>query len=342
MNIDSSTPPKPDQPLPTAGKNRHRLLLALFGLTCFGGLLYIGDFSSLGKMAHPNYPWLIAALLGTGCMLFVYSVRWGLIVNSLVSRRVTSHLSYFFYSLSSLALGAIVPHTAGTFIGKAAALNKLENISWKNSSISILLDKIFDGFFMVMFSWPFFLLLTGKASTGQVALISCIEFIIASLLIIYNYPLWIRLLQNLLSVGVKITHLLPFLTRISPLQNIAATQNLQELKVLQKKTILQVYFLTAFGQIMLAIRAWLAAMALGIDVISPLDAFVGIGFVQASVLISFTPGALGFSDAAWFITFAAAGVPKEIITVFIIAFRLIENLAIVVWWLPLYFYRMIK
>ncbi len=332
--VDSSEPDRGNLQAGKAG----RLLLTLFGLFCFCALLYYGGFESFDKIIHPDYPWLVAAVFGTGLMIFIFSARWGGLVNSIVGCKVTTNFSYFFYSLSSLAMGAVIPYAAGTIIGRAAALKKIEGVSWEKSGASILLDKMFDGFFMMMFSWPLFFLLIGKATVGQVVCISLVEFTLVTLLIIINYSLWIRLLQSFISIAVKLVRRAPFLRGNSQLQNIESIQNLNELDVLQKRTVLRAYFLTAAGQIMLAVRAWLAAMAIGLDMISPLDAFVGIGLVQASILISITPGALGFADAAWFIALAGAGVPKESITVFLVAFRVIENLAILVWWLPSYIY----
>lgn len=332
-----SVPSDPSQEvLPVKKSKTGRLLLTLFGLLCFGGLLYFGGFESFDKITHPDMPWLFTAMIGTGLMIFIYAVRWGGIVNSLVGRRVTGNFTYFFYSLSSLALGAVVPHAAGTIIGRVAALNKFEKVSFKLSGVSILLDKMFDGFFMVMFAWPLLFLLIGRATVGQVVIISLVEFVLVTLLVIINYSFWIRMLQAIILVAVKLVTLFPFLKKYSQIQNIEAVYNLKELEVLQRRTVLRAYFLTAFGQVMLAVRAWLAAMAIGLDMITPLDTFVAIGLVQASILISFTPGALGFADAAWFVALAGAGVPKEIIVVFLVAFRIIENLAILVWWLPLY------
>jgi|MTBAKSStandDraft_1061840.scaffolds.fasta_scaffold01656_17 uncharacterized protein (TIRG00374 family) len=315
-----------------------RVLLTLAGLLCFGGLLYFGGFESFEKVTHPDYRWLIAAILGTGLMMFIFSVRWGVIVDSLVGHRLTNNLTYFFYSLSSLAIGAIVPHTAGTFIGRAAALKKLESVSLKKSAASILLDKMFDGFFMLMCSWPLMLLLLGKSTVNQVALIIIAEFVIISLLIIVHYTLWLRLLKLIVSLAVQFLSLFPFIKKHGQWEKMEALQHLEEWDLLQKRTVLRAYFLTAAGQVMLAVRAWLAAMVVGLG-ITPLDTFIAIGLVQASILISFTPGALGFADAAWFVALAGAGVPKDIIAVFLVGFRIIENVAVVVFWLPLYFFK---
>lgn len=235
-------------------------------------------------------------------------------------------------------MGAVIPHAAGTFIGRAAALKRFESVSLQKSAASLLLDKIFDGFFMLMFSWPLLLLLMGKATVNQVVVVIITEFIIISLLIIIHYQLWIRLLKLIVALAVKTLALFPIVKKHGQWQKIEAIHQLDEWDVLQKKTVLRAYFLTAAGQIMLAIRAWLAAMVVGLG-ITPFDTFVAIGLVQASMLISITPGALGFADAAWFVALAGAGVPKENVAVFLVAFRIIENLAILVCWFPLYLYK---
>ncbi len=313
-----------------------RFMLTLFGLLCFFGLLYFGGFESFGKITEPDYPWLFTAFTGTGMMVYVFAIRWGGIVNSLVGRRVINNINYFFYSLSSLLAGTFIPHTATTTIGKAAALMKFQKVSLQHSGTSVLLDKLFDGFFMLMFFWPILLLITDKVTVRQTALICLLEFVVVTILIVINYSLWLRLLQGIVSGAVRLLVWLPFLKKNKQLNSFSALHKIKELDVLQRHVVLRAYFLTALGQLLLAIRSWLAAMAVGLNMITPLETFIAIGLVQASILISFTPGALGFADAAWFIALESAGVPKEIIAVFLVAHRIIENLAILLCWLPLY------
>lgn len=311
------------------------VFFTMFGLGCFVGLLFIGGFDSFEKITRPSYSWLFAAVIGTGLMVYIYSTRWGGIVNSIVGYKVAGALTYYFYSLSSLVLGTFLPHGAVTTLGRAAVLKKIEGISWKKSGASVLLDKIFDGFFMLMFSWPLLLLLMGKATVNQVVVISMAEFAVISLLVIIHYTLWIQLLKFIIELAVKSLALLPVTKRLGLWRKLEAIHQLDEWDVLQKRIVLRAYFLTAAGQVMLAVRAWMAAMVVGLP-ITPLDTFVAIGLVQASILISLTPGALGFADAAWFIALSGAGVPKDSITVFLVAFRIIENVAILICWLPLY------
>ena len=329
---------KPSTTQKTKNK-KHSFMLTIIGLLFLAVLLYFGGFESIGKITHPVYPWLIAAFIGTGLMVFVFAIRWGGIVNSLIGKRSIRNANYYFYSLSSLLVGTLLPHTAATTIGKAAALIKFEHVSYQHSGASVLLDKLFDGFFMLMFFWPVFLLIAGEATVGQVALICLLEFIVVTLLIIVNYSLWIRLLQGIISGAVKLFGLLPFLKEGTQLKNIQAMHNIKELDILQKRAVLRAHFLTALGQLMLAMRSWLAAMAIGLNTITPLETFIAIGLVQASILISFTPGALGFADAAWFIVLDSAGIPRENITVFLVAHRVIESLAISLCWFFIYLFR---
>lgn len=334
-----SISPDSNQESRSLRRKSSRLVLTVIGFLCFTLLIYFGGFESFYKVAHPDYRWLIAAVLGTGLMMFIFSVRWGVIVNCLIGHRLTGNLTYFFYSLSSLGIGAIVPHTAGTLIGKVAALNKLESVSLKKSAASILLDKLFDGFFMLMFSWPITLLLLGKSTVNQVVLIIIAEFVIISFMIIVHYTLWWRLLKLIVSMAVEVLTFFPFIKKIGQWEKVEALQKLEEWDLLKKKTVLQAYFLSAAGQVMLAVRAWLAAMVVGIG-ITPFQIFIAIGIVQASILISITPGALGFADTAYFVALAGAGVPNDIIAVFLVATRIIEHFSIVIFWLPLYFYHL--
>lgn len=337
---NSSTRMSSKQQNLSAGKRKKSsFLLMILGVLCFVGILYLAGFESFGKITSPDYPWLIAAFGGVGLMVFVFSIRWGGIVNSLVGRREIKRVDYYFYSLSSLLAGTIIPHTASTTIGKAAALMKFEKVSLRHSGASVLLDKLFDGFFMLMFFWPIMLLIAGKVTVKQTALICLIEFMVITVIVVINYSLWIRLLQGIISSAAKLLAYLPFVRRSKQFDNVRALHNIKELDVLQRRPVLRAYFLTALGQLLLAIRSWLAAMAVGLSMITPLETFIAIGFVQASILISFTPGALGFADAAWFIALESAGVPTEIIAVFLVVHRVIENLAILFFWLPLYLYK---
>lgn len=74
----ASVPSDPNKKSPTAEKKTpNRLLLTVLGLLCFGGLLYFGGFESFDKVTHPDYQWLVAAILGTGVMIFIFAIRWG-------------------------------------------------------------------------------------------------------------------------------------------------------------------------------------------------------------------------------------------------------------------------
>ena len=253
-----------------------KLAFLVLGLAIFAGLIYYGGFDSLKKITTPNPYWLASAMLGTGIMLFIYSTRWAVIAKSLSSKAPSAKGSYFLYSLSSLAIGNIIPHAASVIMGRAAALYKFHNISLQKSTASVLIDKVFDGFFMIIFTWPLLLLLSGYASVNQVAGICLFEFCIITPLIFLNYKAWLSILCRLISFSARIVSGFPLIGRLDRLKDLQELSQLQELQVLQKDTVLRAYLLSAIGQVMMALRAWLAAQVVGLE-IGPLETFIAIG-----------------------------------------------------------------
>lgn len=314
-----------------------KFYLTLLGFCLFGGIVYFGGLESFRKLSKPNYVWLVCAVISVNVMIFIFACRWGMIANSLAGRKVTTFYNYYFYSLSTLLLGNVLPHTASVVVGRAAALNRFESLPLKSCVASVLLDKLFDGFFMVLLLCPLLLFFLGKATVAGVVVITLLEFLVVTFLIVWNHTMWLLLLHALIRYAVKILRLFPFLRKNKKLQDVEKIDQMDEWNLLKKETVLQTYFLSAFGQLLMTLRAWLASQVVGLG-IGPMEMFICIGLLQASVLISITPGALGFADAAWFVVLARAGVPNDIIVVFLVIFRIVENLAILVCWFPLYLY----
>lgn len=334
----NSNLPSPKSSQPPDRARLKQFVLLFIGLAGLAGVIFLGGFASLQKLSHPDYAWLVAAIFGVGVMVYAFSLRWGMIVNSLTGYKVTDGITYFFYALSSLTFASFTPHVVGAVVGKAVALHKIEKISLKKSSVSVLFDKFFDGILMLLLTWPFFLLVFKWVTVAQVACICLAELCLAALLLIFGYSQWVRLLQACLVLSKKWLGWVPF---VGKRWQQGPVYDLQAISILEKKVVLRAYCLTIIGLVLLTLRGWFAAMAFGLDMITPLDVFIGIGLVQLSVFLSCTPGSLGFSDGAWFIAFSAAGVSSEFITVYIVASRVIEHIAIFVWFFCVYIFRLL-
>lgn len=318
-----------------------KILLTLLGFCLFGGIVYFGGLEAFRKLSQPNYVWLACAVTCVNLMIFIFAYRWGVIANSLAGRKLITFYNYYFYSLSSLLLGNVLPHTASVVVGRAAALNRFASLPLQNGVASVLLDKLFDGFFMLLSLCPLLLFFFGKATVFGVVAISLLEFIVVTVLISWNYAMWLRLLHGMIRYAAKLLRLFPFLRKNKKLESVEEIDQMDEWDLLKKETVLQAYFLSAFGQLLMTLRAWLASQVVGLG-IGPMEIFICLGLLQASVLISITPGALGFAEAAWFVVLARAGVPKDIISVFLVVMRIIENIAMMLFWLPMYFYSIWK
>jgi uncharacterized protein (TIRG00374 family) len=311
------------------------VLLSLLGLAIFVALIYFAGWESLGKVARPNLAWLAGGMLGIAFMLYLVSQRWGGLADSLAGRPAATAFEYYFYGVSSMALGTFLPQTASVVVVRSAALNRIGKLSLRKSVTSVLLDKLFDAFIMLVFATPALLLVFEVVSLRWAFLLALIIFVLVSALIVGRYQLWLRLMQGLVSFAVRVVRRVPFLKRIGQLQAIERLENLEEWDVLQRKTILRAYWLTAGAQVALAARSWMIARAVGLD-ISPIAIFMGIALVQASLLIAMTPGALGVAEAAWYIALAGSGVPPDMIAAFLVAHRVYQSIAIALTWLGVY------
>jgi uncharacterized protein (TIRG00374 family) len=327
-----SPPPEDEKP---RRKWLSRVLLFLLGLAIFAALIYFAGWESLDKVAQPNLAWLAGGMLGIAFMLYLVSQRWGGLADSLAGRPAATPFEYYFYGVSSMALGTFLPQTASVVVVRSAALNRIGKLSLRKSVTSVLLDKLFDAFMMLVFAVPALLLVFEVVTLRWAFWIALIVFALVSALIVGRYQLWLRLMQGLVSFAVGLVRRVPFLKRFSQLQAIERLENLEEWDILQRKTILRAYWLTAGAQIALAARSWMIARAVGLD-ISPIAIFMGIALVQASLLIALTPGALGVAEAAWYIALAGSGVPPDMIAAFLVAHRVYQSIAIALTWLGVY------
>lgn len=315
--------------------------LTLLGVAIFGILVYVGGWESLHKVARPNLFWLAGVVACVALTLFIFSARWGVLANGLAGRRVASTFDLYFYAVSSLALGILVPQTASVVVVRSVALNRLVRISLQRSIASVLLDKLFDAFFMLLFAWPAMLLSLKLVTLPQVVLISLLEFGVVSALIVGRYTLWLRLMQRLVSLAVVLLGRVPFLKGIERRKAVERLEHLEEWDVLQRRTVLWAYWLTVAGQVMMALRSWMIAQAVELA-ITPWAAFVGVALAQASLLIAITPGGMGIVEGAWYIVLAGADIPTDTVAAFLVAHRVFRSMAVALTWLVMHLLRLIN
>ena len=315
-------------------KTWHRALLVLLGWTLFAILIYWGGFDNLDQIIKPHWGYLSLAVLTIAFMLFIFAWRWSLLVTQIAGHRLATQVDFYFYNVSSLAMGQLMPQTASVFIVRSIALTKLGDISLKNSILSVVLDKFFDLFVVVMFLSPALLLVSHIPNLTQASVFALIITGCVSVIVFAKPHWWIIGMARLVQIGVWLTRRIPFFRRFTQLAIIDWEQ-------IPHRTVTHTYALTMLGHGAVILRAWFITQAVGLDV-SILAIFIGIALAQASLLIAFTPGRLGIVESVWFVALSQAHVDHETITAFLVAHRIFQSLIIARLWLILYTVRIIK
>jgi uncharacterized protein (TIRG00374 family) len=304
------------------------------GLALFAALVYLGGGDSLDKIVHPHPIWALGSLISVALMVYIFAFRWKIMAEAIAERSVAPSDQFFFYAISSLALGVLAPQTISVIVVRATALVQFGRMTLKRSVFSVLFDKLFDAFYMTIFVWPTLLFLADLVTFEQVIVILAGEYILVSVVLFLNYQMWLRLLQRLVSSAFGGLKYLPVIGKIRRLQS-ANFNDLDIWRALRRSTVFKAYVLTGAGQVATMFRSWMIAKAVGVDV-EPTVIFVGIALAQAGLLLSITPNGLGITDGAWFLLLAEVDVPSDAIAVFLVAHRLFEAIAIGVTWLLVY------
>jgi uncharacterized protein (TIRG00374 family) len=316
-------------------KVARRVVSLLVGLLIVGFLISRIGVEEILRSIQPDVGLLLLGALAIDVMIGIFALRWSILANSLSTSGKISAFNCFFYSISSLAAGLLFAQSASLIVVRAGALNRFENMPLPRSLASVLIDKLFDLSYIVLFIVPTMLFLFKVVTIEQAFWIALALFAAVSLLIVFRYGLWSRSIQWLILTAVKIMRRLPLLKNLRLLDQLEKFENLQALELLQQSTISRAYWLTALGEIALVLRSCLIAQAVGLDV-SPLAIFMGITLTQMSLLIALTPGGLGITEAAWYIALESAHVDSGAIGVFLIAHRVFQSATIAVTWFILY------
>ncbi len=311
-------------------------LFILLGVSIFIILLHFGSRDLLENIIRPDPLWLILTVVGLAATLFIFAYRLKIIAGSLSPGSRLSPWRLYFYNVSSLAAAIFVPQTLGIFVVRATALTQLGGIPSQKSIFAVLFDKLFDALIMLVFAAPGLLLVVNLLTLEQALLGSAGEIILIFAILLWRYALILNLMQTLLRGGITFLRRVPLLKRLGRVQVFQQAQNFQEWDLVQQKTILAAFGLTVVGQVGLILRSWFIAHAIGLEV-SLGAVCIGVALSQLMQLIAFTPGALGFVEAAWYVVFASAGVTGEQILAFVVAHRVFENLAVALTWVILYF-----
>ncbi len=297
---------------------RYRVYLG-WGFSLFivvGVIAYLGP--SVFRQMLLADPWfLFLALLTTVVILITTTLRWQLILNHLIGPQTPVFLDLLHYVLIGATVGLLVPRDVGEMSTRIASMKLYHPITLRKITSSVLTDRAFDLIILVPFSLaalPFFM---GYTISLQVLL----ALNGATLLLCLGF---LTYKPGYTQVQAIYFSLYPLLSQRSALHRLRLPepQTVDFLPaILSPHLMVGAFGWTVVKFLTLALRAFLIARALGLDIRFD-SILLATPLAQASLILAFTPGGLGFNELGWYGALAMLGTDTTIIPTFLVGHRL--------------------
>ena len=293
---------------------RRDLLLGGVGLALFIGIVSLGGWPSRTALRPALLP-LSASFLTTIGLFWIGSLRWGLLVNASTSRPIGSYKQLFLYFVLGRAVGYYSSQLGSDLMVRPLLLRGFEAVPVRQGVVIGLWEKGLDFLFAVVLAGPAGLWLTGRISEQG--------FLVASLLAL-ALP-WGTLLLSppcvgrVLAFGMRAVRRIPFVhTRIKGGGDGEEESIVEDL---DSRLLWKLLGLTTLKYAALVLRAIFLIEALNLS-IPIVVVWSALPLVQLSLVLAFTPGALGVLEGGWYAVLLWTGVPQEIIGAFLVGQRL--------------------
>jgi len=293
----------------------------LLGLSIFSFIIYIGGIKSIKTNLRPALFPLFCCFVSNFFIFLIGSIRWGYITNKIEKRKVCSYFDYFFYFMSSIFSAQYIPRVGGDFILRPGLLNRSNKVSFKRGVLAVFMEKTVDFLFIYIFIVPAILYIFNILTGHQFIIMILLILTGLVFLFVFKKNIFINITKKGLHGLLSIMQKLPILHRMIKDSYYLKLANLHEFKLLRENSLLFLSILTLFKYFFLCTRLYFLSVALGLN-IPGLVIFAGIPIAQLSLILSFTPGALGILEGGWYAVFAISGISEEEITTFLIGQRI--------------------
>lgn len=306
-----------------AQKSRTRRVFSLlFGILLVLAVVRLTGMSDLSGIEHVELPIMLLACFVISIMMSLFSFRWFVVIKGLLPDSSTNFSQLYHYSMSSIVASNLFAQTASAIVVRSASLNQHDDISLKASIGTVVVDKLFDVFLLLLYFPILVLNLLGFISADVAFILAVVISFLTILLVYFYYQVCMNLLQSLLNLGVVITSRIPFLKRLMKLDKLKDAQDYMgnSTSFLEKAPLIRALGISFLGQFLLVTRSWLIAQSVGLDI--PFAwVFLGVILTQASLFIAITPGGLGIMEGAWFLVFASLGLTDASVGLFLLLQR---------------------
>jgi uncharacterized protein (TIRG00374 family) len=311
-----------------------KILGYLIGLGAFVIIIYAGGAESVWTALNPRLDFLLLYFLANLFLYITSSARWGYTVNQIEGRKVCPQFDYFLFFMSGRFFGQYVSQTGGDLLLRPGLLSKTNHISLQKGIYAIGWEKVFD-LVLVTSMLPSALLYLFNLISGYAAIILALVIfgVTAGLFIWKSADLLDTLRKLLLWLMLRLSSL-PLLRQ--PLDKYhEKIKKLDKMVFLGRKTLLWLVTLTFIRQIFVVSRHYFLVAALGLSI--PLAVLLaGVPIAQSTLLLAFTPGALGILEGGWYVVFSLAGIPLADGVTFLLGQRVYSLIATSLIFLTIY------
>lgn len=184
---------------------------------------------------------------------------------------------------------------------------------------STLLDRTFDYLLMLVMTGPALLYVTRLVSLEVAATLAVILVVAFFFLIAMRFGQVLQRFNALLGHLAAQGNRIPLLGRLIPQAKVEQLRDLERIDI-SRRTTGSAYLLTIAQFLMMILRSYFIARALGLHFSIPL-LLLAAPLAQLGQLLAFTPGALGIRELSWLAVLQTAGIPRNDLILFLVGHR---------------------
>lgn len=310
------------QPDRTGRRPWFTLASYLLAAACLGVLIWWASRGDLSRLTRPHWVLLALAVALTPAYLASLAGRCGAMISFLSGRPAPPFRELLYASAFGLTSGLFLSPGVGQALGRPAVLRERTGLSLGLGAGVALAEALLDIALALVLMWP----VIGRAVWGGGVGRWWYPAVFAALLLIFCAMAALRLssvldLVRRFSIGLaglggrRLSGIRERLIRSRSEAPVRGAETARDGRAVAWWTLAKT----------ILIPARLAVLSLAFGLALPWEGFfVGLPLVQAGLVVSITPGGLGFLDGGWLAVFALFGAAAAQVALMLLALRLLN------------------
>lgn len=302
--------------------NWKALLRIFLGAIIIGIVVWASDPASWDRIKEARPAPAAMVFVLSALLVLVSAWKWRLVLRALGPGAAYNIADLFRVFNLGVALGIVVSQDVGMATSRITYLSRNEKMGVRQASFSVFLDRWFDLVALAVVTPASGLFLMDLMSTTY-----SVAFMLVSFTLLLAASLvWPTAATSLFTAGFEI--ITSFIRRfVQRWKAIGQVTSAESAEAISRTQLIYILTLSLVRILIVGVRAWLVMIALGMD-LSLVDTLLLVPVVQLTLLISFTPGGLGFYDAGWYGILLAMGISQGDALLFILVQRALITVSI--------------